>query len=117
MQNVILSALAAGAGFMAAKSGGGGGELSANKSLVRKLYREVWNQPDQAKAKVAAAKFISEDHILIDPRCVRRERRGALFTISPHFSLVSRKISPAPSLFALSCVVASQRGSLPSVYT
>lgn len=40
---------------------------SQNKAVVRKLYREVWNQKDKGKAKAAAYAFISEDHILIDP--------------------------------------------------
>ena len=35
--------------------------------MVRKLYREVWNQKDALKARAAALQFISEDHILIDP--------------------------------------------------
>eukprot|EP00740_Mantoniella_antarctica_P012894 CAMPEP_0181367814 /NCGR_PEP_ID=MMETSP1106-20121128/11675_1 /TAXON_ID=81844 /ORGANISM="Mantoniella antarctica, Strain SL-175" /LENGTH=256 /DNA_ID=CAMNT_0023483729 /DNA_START=165 /DNA_END=935 /DNA_ORIENTATION=- len=68
----VLGALAAGsAGFAAAalKVGGGSGRevTSANKTLVRKLYREVWNQADSVKAKASAGKFISEEHILIDP--------------------------------------------------
>jgi|AntAceMinimDraft_1070359.scaffolds.fasta_scaffold39667_2 hypothetical protein len=71
----VLGALAAGsAGFAAAalKVGGGSGRevTSANKTLVRKLYREVWNQADSVKAKASAGKFISEEHILIDPRRV-----------------------------------------------
>ena len=70
MQSLILSAAAGVAGFAlaATKNGVGGGLLSANKSLVRKVYREVWNQKDKAKAKAAAVKYISDDHILIDPR-------------------------------------------------
>ena len=71
MQSLILSVAAGAAGFaLAATKNGvpGGGLLSTNKSLVRKLYREVWNQKDKAKAKAAAVKYISDDHILIDPR-------------------------------------------------
>lgn len=37
------------------------------KSFVRKLYREVWNEQDTNKASKEAKKYISEDHILIDP--------------------------------------------------
>jgi hypothetical protein len=95
MAGFILGALAAGAGGLAAmKVGGiGGGSpgttLSANKSLVKKLYREVWNQADKAKAKAAAAKFISEEHILIDPRRVHSP-------LPLHVSL-HLKSSPPPS--------------------
>ena len=64
---IALAAVKLSGGGLA--SGGGGTQTSPsqNKAVVRKLYREVWNQKDSGKAKTAAYEFISEDHILIDP--------------------------------------------------
>jgi len=39
----------------------------SNKSIVRKLYREVWNNADLASANSKAEKYVSDDHVLIDP--------------------------------------------------
>jgi predicted SnoaL-like aldol condensation-catalyzing enzyme len=63
---VALAAVKLSGGALVSQ-GGGGASASANKAVVRKLYREVWNQKDASKAKAAAYQFISEDHILIDP--------------------------------------------------
>mmetsp|Transcript_41946 Transcript_41946/g.103283 ORF Transcript_41946/g.103283 Transcript_41946/m.103283 type:complete len:256 (-) Transcript_41946:64-831(-) len=77
IQKVIYGAMAVAAGGLAVAAmyamklpppgSEGTNKSSENKTLVRKLYREVWNQADLAKAQKAATKFISEDHILIDP--------------------------------------------------
>lgn len=41
--------------------------VKSRKSIVRKLYREVWNNVDLDSAEKSASKFVSEDHVLIDP--------------------------------------------------
>ena len=66
----VVSAGVAVATIKYAGAVGGGANVSViaeNKSVVRKLYREVWNQTDKLKAKTAASKFVSDDHFLIDP--------------------------------------------------
>jgi predicted ester cyclase len=75
MDKAVTALASAAVALAAVKLSGGrvvGGEIgqastSQYKAVVRKLYREVWNQSDKAKARAAAGKFISEDHILIDP--------------------------------------------------
>jgi hypothetical protein len=75
LDKVVTALASAGVALAAVKlSGGalaspGAGDLSPskNKAVVRKLYREVWNQKDALKARAAAYQYISEDHILIDP--------------------------------------------------
>ena len=74
LDKVITALASAGVALAAVKFSGGLGSPgvgdvspSKNKAVVRKLYREVWNQKDALKARAAALKFISEDHILIDP--------------------------------------------------
>lgn len=99
MQGVLLGVVAAGAaGFAGAslnlfRKDPSGGALSANKSLVRKLYRQVWNERDSEKAKTAAAKFISEDHILIDPR---RVLIAQPVPVSPRLPVGGRRRCGAP---------------------
>lgn len=124
MQGLFLSALAAGSvGFAlaATKLGrggdGGGGTLSANKSLVRKLYREVWNQADTAKAKAAATKFISEDHILIDPRRVPSLPPMLSFNSSPLPPPPPPSTSFTPPVDATVCGTATLWADLPSGVT
>ena len=39
----------------------------SNKSIVRRLYREVWNNADLASANASAERYVSDDHVLIDP--------------------------------------------------
>ena len=75
LDKVVTALVSAGVAVAAVKLGGGAlaspgvGDVSPsrNKAVVRKLYREVWNQKDALKARAAALQFISEDHILIDP--------------------------------------------------
>ena len=75
LDKVVTALVSAGVALAAVKLGGGAlaspgvGDVSPsrNKAVVRKLYREVWNQKDALKARAAALQFISEDHILIDP--------------------------------------------------
>lgn len=38
-----------------------------NKRLVRKLYREVWNEQDLTKIAKAVHEIIGDDHIVVDP--------------------------------------------------
>jgi len=64
---VALAAVKLSGGGVAGVGSGNNGSISKNKAVVRKLYSQVWNEKDQAKARAAAVKFISEDHILIDP--------------------------------------------------
>jgi len=40
---------------------------SKHKSIVRRLYREVWNNADIKSANEAAEKYVSDEHVLIDP--------------------------------------------------
>lgn len=42
-------------------------KTKSRKSIVRKLYREVWNNVDLSSAEKSAEKYVSEDHVLIDP--------------------------------------------------
>ena len=75
LDKVVTALVSAGVALAAVKLGGGAlaspglGDVSPsrNKAVVRKLYREVWNQKDALKARAAALQVISEDHILIDP--------------------------------------------------
>ncbi|EEH60663.1 uncharacterized protein MICPUCDRAFT_50007 [Micromonas pusilla CCMP1545] len=69
LQAVVSAGVAVATIKYAGAVGGGAnvGVIAENKSVVRKLYREVWNQTDKLKAKTAASKFVSDDHFLIDP--------------------------------------------------
>ena len=67
LDKVVTALVSAGVALAAVKlSGGalaspGAGDLSPskNKAVVRKLYREVWNQKDALKARAAAYQYIS----------------------------------------------------------
>ena len=40
---------------------------TSHKQIVRRLYREVWNNADLDGANEAVAKYVSDEHVLIDP--------------------------------------------------
>jgi predicted ester cyclase len=42
-------------------------KASRHKSIVRRLYREVWNAHDVRTADTAAQQYVSDEHVLIDP--------------------------------------------------
>jgi len=42
-------------------------KVSPHKTIVRRLYREVWNANDLDAANAAAKKYVSDEHVLIDP--------------------------------------------------
>lgn len=78
---VVVAAVASGitAVFMRASRGHGddararpsstssSSSKTSHKQIVRRLYREVWNNADLDGANEAVAKYVSDEHVLIDP--------------------------------------------------
>lgn len=44
-----------------------GKNITLRKTHIRKLYRRVWNQPEQISRDHACSEYIHPEHILIDP--------------------------------------------------